>query len=712
MLEFARSMFTESVRSRGRAQGTLTSIRQVAQEVDDRISANQNGKPPAACAKGCSHCCNSVVQATLAEVQMASGHVQSEFNSEEKQALDQRLYTYERAVAPNFGVDLAKVRTPCPMLVDGLCTIYPARPLKCRGMNSVSASECEQEKLHPERPTFPPRVPGQMQLAWDAMGGIIQGLAQTGPDAGLLDFGRAMRIALRKPDAIDQHLAGQSPFNPARVRQRSTGPSTPAGTLPSYPSYGPEDEAVGRCVPADIFPHFNKASEGDAEAAIRLLTGNHPINLLRKLTLPALYRSEEEILEWRERFKNVVQELAEANFDPRKAYDGMQALDVFGLPYQGYCDREILSQLGDVICGRIVGKALPDLCMPIEPMRHDGKLKVGYISANLANHNGGNWALGWLRNHGEDIETTAIFLGPSPDSRTMEFQRAADHFYHFPGGSPGNARRIKQLGLDVLIYTDIGMSGRNHQYASMRLAPIQCTAWGHPVTSGLPTIDYYLSSELMEPANGQDHYREKLIRLPGSGLCYERKPIPASTLIKSDFGLDDGPLILSCQNAMKYLPRWDHLYREIGGRTGRPIVFVEGAPYHNAVLKERMRKAGVRAIWLPELGSSDFLALIKLADVFLDSPGWNGGNTTIQALSEGVPMVTLPGEFMRGRHGLAFCSIANAAGCIAKTPEEYVELATEPVRLRQAMQETNLDALFEDRRPVAALDQFFRCSYS
>ena len=49
------------------------------------------------------------------------------------------------------------------------------------------------------------------------------------------------------------------------------------------------------------------------------------------------------------------------------------------------------------------------------------------------------------------------------------------------------------------------------QLASMRLAPIQLCSFGHPETSGLRTIDYYISSELLETTESQSFYSEKLI---------------------------------------------------------------------------------------------------------------------------------------------------------------------------------------------------------
>jgi len=65
--------------------------------------------------------------------------------------------------------------------------------------------------------------------------------------------------------------------------------------------------------------------------------------------------------------------------------------------------------------------------------------------------------------------------------------------------------RILADRLHILVYPEIGMHPPTMQIAALRLAPVQCTAWGHPLTSGLPTVDYYLSSELMEPENEQAH---------------------------------------------------------------------------------------------------------------------------------------------------------------------------------------------------------------
>lgn len=664
LFKSAAESFVSGLTDERTSQRTVQLIRKLELMVESDVRQNRARQDvSAACKEGCSYCCHQVVLATVPDLVRAEAHVRERYSPAQLEALKTRLYEYERAVAPQFGFDLDKVRTPCPFLENGLCGIYPERPMQCRAMHSTDAEACK--RIMEGENVARPEILGESELNEAAQRGVNEAMRRIGLGIGTIDFARAMAIAVEDSSAISRLFAGSNPFTPAVSR-----PAPP--TLPKvarqtfYAHYAPGEEPRGRIGVGDLALHYSLLNAGDMEGALAALKTDHPVKYLRQILVPTLYQTEDEIASWRERCREAIDQLAAAEFDPREAFDALQALSTFEIAYQQRNDRELLSSLGQVLHDKITARALPDLVRPIERKPRTGKLKVGYISENLTVSNGGSWARGWLKNHGPDIERYVFCLSDTPDAVTSRFAQLAHRFFLFNQEVPAHARFIKSLDLDVLIFTDIGISGRNYQYATMRLAPVQCTAWGHPVTSGLPTIDYYLSSDLMEPENGQEHYRERLVRLPGSGLCYPHRLVPPSRMTKADFGLDDGLLFLSCQNPMKYLPQWDHLYAEICSRTGRPIVFVEGPKtMDKALLKERMAKAGVDAIWEPNLTMSDFFALVRLADVCLDTPGWNGGNTTIQALQENVPVVTLAGEFMRGRHSLAFCEIANAAGLVA-----------------------------------------------
>jgi predicted O-linked N-acetylglucosamine transferase (SPINDLY family) len=162
-------------------------------------------------------------------------------------------------------------------------------------------------------------------------------------------------------------------------------------------------------------------------------------------------------------------------------------------------------------------------------------------------------------------------------------------------------------------------------------------------------------------------------------------------------------------NPIKMVPRWDALFAEISQKTGRPIVFREGiVPVATEVIKTRLSRAGVRATWLPMLDPADYLQLLALADLVLDPPAWSGGNTTLEAFRYRRPVLTLPGEFMRGRHGLAFLTQAHLGSLIADTPEDYVKIASTPGIWEASSANADWDGPFEDKRVPLALDDWIR----
>src|SRR6202008_2298683 len=97
--------------------------------------------------------------------------------------------------------------------------------------------------------------------------------------------------------------------------------------------------------------------------------------------------------------------------------------------------------------------------------------------------------------------------------------------------------------LDVLVYPELGMDVTSFALATLRLAPRQYAAWGHPVTTGFDTIDGYFTAAAMEPPGSSEHYTERLIPLPGIGTRYARPAVP-SDASRERLGLPQGPLFL------------------------------------------------------------------------------------------------------------------------------------------------------------------------
>jgi len=535
--------------------------------------------------------------------------------------------------------------------------------------------------------------------------GLRLGLYYQAADHEFVDLGAALQTVLDTSNAGEAYFAGTNPFLDDRLpqpgdelqneefvthfksSQDDPSPTSPGGDL------DPADAAA--------LQRHNQLwyQTGRFKEALSQLDTRRTAQRWFRIEVPRVYASEDEIREWRSHFETAMDEFAASDNDPIDAYNALRFHQTMPLAYHGYNDKALLEKQGRILCDGISARALPEFSRTIEKRKPGGKLRLGYLSANMKNSNGCRWAHGWLKNHAEDIETFALNVGPIEDFVTARFRKDADHYYHLPRGVQQVAKFVKDLQLDVLIFTDIGLNGRNLQYATLRLAPTQCTAWGHSETSGLPTIDYYLSSDLMEPANAQEHYAEKLIRLPKTGLCYPLITTEVATdLQRPDFGLPEGLVYLVPHTVPFCVPRHDHLYREINERSGRPIAFIGGHyPSDDVIGRKRIADAGINAIWIPLQPRSKYLRLMQLCEVVLDTPSWSGGNTSIEALNYGKPVITWPGELMRGRHAFSFAQVAGVPDLIARDAADYVDLACDLDRQNKAM-----------AAPVRALDEFLR----
>ena len=93
---------------------------------------------------------------------------------------------------------------------------------------------------------------------------------------------------------------------------------------------------------------------------------------------------------------------------------------------------------------------------------------------------------------------------------------------HISANIKSAQQQIADERFDILLYADIGMEPFSYFLAFSRLAPVQCVTWGHPDTTGLRSIDYYISNDIAEPEDGQESYTETLVRLPGVQSWYPR----------------------------------------------------------------------------------------------------------------------------------------------------------------------------------------------
>lgn len=463
-----------------------------------------------------------------------------------------------------------------------------------------------------------------------------------------------------------------------------------------------------------------------AENASQLFPTEYLFQLLKYLFLPIVYKTPEEISLYRQQFEQGLQELMQQTClntpeEKTKAIEGVTRVTNFYLAYQNYNDRELQRQYGNLV-HQIIAANYPNWIKPrsMPPLEENQKIRIGYISRYLHNHSATYWLLGWLCYcDREKFEIYSYYIGDKPDAITQKFQQYSNVFHHIPGNIDAVCQQILNDNLHILVFPELGIDALTFTISGLRLAPVQCTDWGYTVTSGIPTIDYYISSELMEPDNGQEHYTETLIRLPNLGIAYPKIDVPSLTKTRADFGLqEDAVIYLCCQAPYKYLPQHDFIFAEIARRVPQAqFVFVRAD-----VLQQRLQEAfatlGKKSqdycVFIPFLDHEDYLRLNSISDVFLDTFGFTGGNTTLAALACNLPVVTCPGEFMRGRMSYGMLKMLGLSETIAQDEAEYIEIA---VRLgledewrQQIVQHIakHKDCLFDDKVPVAALEDFYQ----
>jgi protein O-GlcNAc transferase len=411
--------------------------------------------------------------------------------------------------------------------------------------------------------------------------------------------------------------------------------------------------------------------------------------------IPLLADSADEIGETRRNYRRALEKLSR-EIDLSDPHVLSQAISLVGncqpfyLAYQGENNRELQSLYGDLMV------RFQSACFPVwskkrsMPGRKSGEpLRVGIVSGFYFLHS--NWKIpikGWVEKlDRRNFRLFGYYTGNRVDSQTETARRLFDRFIEGAGSLDQWCRLIVRDRLHVLIYPEIGMDPATVRLASLRLAPIQCTSWGHPDTSGLPTIDYYLSSDLMEPDDADAHYREKLVRLPNLSIFYEPPGIEPAPVDRSYFGLGADDVVYLCtQSLFKYLPQFDAVFPRIAQEVDRcRFVFLNysKSPKLGERFMRRLASAfsrcGLRAEdyvrLLPHLDPHHYRALNQSADIFLDSLGWSGCNSTLEAISCNLPVVTMPGTLMRGRHTHAILKMMGLAETEARDLDGYVGIA-------------------------------------
>ena len=396
----------------------------------------------------------------------------------------------------------------------------------------------------------------------------------------------------------------------------------------------------------------------------------------------------------------------------------------FYIAYRETNNREALSRYG-ALCARVMAHWRRQ--HPAVPARRASgdRIRIGIVSNHVHEHSVWNALLKGivLQMDPARFELCIFSLGTLRDDQTALARRTAWAFIDDKWTLSEWVEAICALAPDALLYPEIGMDAMTTRLASLRLAPVQLAAWGHPETTGLPTVDHYVTAADFEPPACEAHYSERVMALPGLGCAYQRLDAEPAQIDLAALGLARGtPLLLCAGVTFKYTPRFDALLVAIAQRLGAcQFVFFDSPDSHavGQAIRQRMRRAfasaGLQfddfARVVPWQSRSGFYALMEQSDVFLDTVGFSGFNTAMQAIECSLPMVTMEGRFMRGRFGSAILRKIGLDELVASSDAQYValavDLATDPGRCRdlRARIQARRHVLFDDPAPMIELQE-------
>mgnify|MGYP001551716656 CR=1 FL=1 len=409
---------------------------------------------------------------------------------------------------------------------------------------------------------------------------------------------------------------------------------------------------------------------------------------------------------------------------PADGFRAVGAQQPYYLAYQQQSNKELLARYGN-LCTELLRPWEKKVGLPAPAHARAGRCKVGIVSAHFQNHSVWNAIVrGWVEHFDRaKIELHLFHVGEHQDAETAFARRRADKFHDGRRDWTLWAKAISESRLDALIYPEVGMDSITAKLAAAHLAPVQLASWGHPETTGLPRSDHFGSAAGMGPPDAALRYTERLAGLPGLGCRSRRFDTAPTPFEPASLGIPKGTRILLCPGMpFKYTPEHDALFIEIARRAAPcRLLFFRSRPEALSVrLEERLRKAfaaealdfDAHVMFIPWQNQAAFFGLMRAADVFLDSPGFSGFNTAMQAVECGLPIVAFEGAFLRGRFASGILEALDLGECVARTHAAYVEQVVRVAGdhdLRQSLRkriESRRQPLFEAVANARAMQDF------
>jgi predicted O-linked N-acetylglucosamine transferase (SPINDLY family) len=270
-----------------------------------------------------------------------------------------------------------------------------------------------------------------------------------------------------------------------------------------------------------------------------------------------------------------------------------------------------------------------------------------------------------------------------------------DRLVQLPEDLNAKIQAIRQDDLDFLLIgtNTTAVTNQITILALHRLARIQGTLFSSPVTTGIKNMNFYISGELSEPLDAEEHYSEQVVKLKNTGYCfnYDVNPFDVTVnLSRQILGIAENSVVFSSgANVYKIVPELAESWAKILANVPNSILLLypfapswsssypkEPFIKHLQLVLEKYNVKAEQLIIVESLPTrADVKECLKLVDIYLDSYPYTGSNSNVDPLELGLPVVVMEGNSMRTRQGAAILRSIGLDDLVVQDEESYINLA-------------------------------------
>jgi protein O-GlcNAc transferase len=317
---------------------------------------------------------------------------------------------------------------------------------------------------------------------------------------------------------------------------------------------------------------------------------------------------------------------------------------------------------------------------PLNDRDSERKLRIGYVSPDFAEHVVGWNLLPLFEKHNHELFEIFCYSGvQNPDSMTGRLHSLTHGWRNIVGASDQQAAQmVRDDRIDILVDLSLHTAGNRLPIFALKPAPVQATWLGYCSSTGLDAIDFRLSDPYLDPPDADlTVYSEQTIRLPHSYWCYHAGPAPEPAPPPV---LSAGFITFGCLNNFhKISPAAQDLWVQIlkAVPNSRLIIRANSGSHLQDVVRRfaGVDRAADRIEFVGMQPWEQYINTYARIDIALDPFPYGGGITTCDSLWMGVPVVSLSGKTAVGRAGRSILTNIGLPELIAKTPEQYVQIA-------------------------------------